>query len=194
MKTRKRENPKNNYLLIGIPCVGKRTIGKMAADGLKMEFVDTDLIVREKYFADNPGPPSFSFFRNGFLEKQRDVLEDLSLSAVNTIIAAGAEAVPHYYNHEAIRKTGTVILIKRDRNAVIAEAKRQPIQFVEVTNRANPINLTEKIFEEYLEIADYDMLADVTINNDGTIEECAEKLIRFIENAIEKTPIIRTLQ
>jgi shikimate kinase len=32
MKTDKRENPKNNYVLIGIPHVGKTTLGKMVLD------------------------------------------------------------------------------------------------------------------------------------------------------------------
>jgi shikimate kinase len=131
-------------------------------------------------------PSAFCLIHKQILENQRQAIEEVSLSSVNTIIATGAEAATQSHNHKALRNTGTIILIKRNRNALLSEKKMKNIRFVNVTDKDNPIDLTDSIFDEYFEITDYDKLADVTINNDGKIEECVEKVIYFIKNAKEK--------
>jgi shikimate kinase len=182
MTIQKRKNPKHNYLLLGIPSVGKRTIGKIVAEKLKMKFVDTDRIVMSEFLAESGSMPAFRTFLNGFAERQRDVIANLSHSSVDTILAIGAEAVPQLCNHEPIKNAGTVILIKRNPEKLRSSER---FQFVNVNNKNNPFELADKLYNEYLKIPDYDMLADVTIDNDGTIEECVEKVIRFIESAHE---------
>ena len=88
---------KNNITLIGMPGCGKSTVGVLLAKALGLQFMDTDLLIQQKYkkflwqLIDEQGTEAFKRMEAGVL---------LSLGCENTCIATGGSAV---YSGEAMR-------------------------------------------------------------------------------------------
>ena len=97
-----------NIVLIGMPAVGKSTIGVLLAKSLLLSFTDTDLLIQEKYkkslcdiIKDNG--------TKAFLNIEEDVI--LNTDFENTVIATGGSAV---FGENAMRKlkmSGKVIYL-----------------------------------------------------------------------------------
>ena len=87
---------KNNIVLIGMPGVGKSTIGVILAKQLGYEFVDSDLIIQRKEnrllheIIEQEGV-------DGFIEVENSV--NASLCVEKSVIATGGSAV---YGREAM--------------------------------------------------------------------------------------------
>ena len=100
---------KNNIIFIGMPAVGKSTIGVVAAKRLGMRFVDTDLLIQEQEgrllheIIEEAG-------EDGFLAIENRVNRELHVE--NSVIAPGGSVV---YSDEAMRhfkEIGTVIYLR----------------------------------------------------------------------------------
>ena len=99
----------NNIILIGMPGVGKSSIGVILAKELGMQFMDSDLLIQEKErrllreILDQDGV-------DGFLQIEEQV--NSSIGAEKSVIATGGSAV---YSEKAMRhlkEIGTVIYLK----------------------------------------------------------------------------------
>ena len=99
----------NNIILIGMPGVGKSSIGVILAKELGMQFMDSDLLIQEKErrllreILDQDGV-------DGFLQIEEQV--NSSIGAEKAVIATGGSAV---YSEKAMRhlkEIGTVIYLK----------------------------------------------------------------------------------
>ena len=99
----------NNIILIGMPGVGKSSIGVILAKELGMQFMDSDLLIQEKErrllreILDQVGV-------DGFLQIEEQV--NSSIGAEKSVIATGGSAV---YSEKAMRhlkEIGTVIYLK----------------------------------------------------------------------------------
>ena len=101
------ENMKEHYgnnciILIGMPGVGKSTIGVILAKELGMQFLDSDLLIQEqekkllREIIEEKGV-------KGFLEIENRV--NASIRAENTVIATGGSAV---YGREAMEHLKTL--------------------------------------------------------------------------------------
>ena len=67
---------RDNIVLTGFMATGKTTVGRLLADALDCEWVDTDALIEERY-----GPITEIFRTNGekaFRELERDVAADLA--------------------------------------------------------------------------------------------------------------------
>ena len=88
---------KKNIIFIGMPAVGKSTIGVVAAKRLGMRFVDTDLLIQEQ-----EGKLLHEIIaevgEDGFLAVENQVNRDLNVE--NAVIAPGGSVV---YSDEAMR-------------------------------------------------------------------------------------------
>lgn len=87
---------KNNIILIGMPGVGKSTVGVILAKILAYHFLDSDLVIQER-----EGKRLHQIISEagteGFLKIENDV--NASLNVDRTIIATGGSAV---YGMEAM--------------------------------------------------------------------------------------------
>lgn len=100
---------KKNIIFIGMPAVGKSTIGVVAAKRLGMQFLDTDLLIQEqegkllrKIIAEAG--------EEGFLKIENEVNRRVDVH--NTVISPGGSVV---YCREAMqhfKKTGIVVYLK----------------------------------------------------------------------------------
>lgn len=100
---------KDNIVLIGMPGAGKSTVGVVLAKRLGYRFVDSDLVIQEKY-----GKLLHELIEEngveGFWKIENDV--NASLQLQRSVIATGGSAI---YGAEAmahLREIGTVVYLK----------------------------------------------------------------------------------
>lgn len=167
---------KKNLIFIGMPAVGKSTVGVVVAKRLGMKFIDTDLLIQEQekkllreIIAD--------VGEDGFLKIENQVNRDVNVE--NAVISPGgsvvycAEAMQHY------KEIGTVVYLKVSYQT-IKRRIRDPIKRgVVLRERQTFRDLYEertKLFEKY---------ADITICEDGCrIEQTIETVLREVEKVL----------
>ena len=98
-----------NIILIGMPGVGKSTLGVLLAKQLSKTFVDTDLLIQQRQKTTLQAIVD----KNGYM-RLREVEEDeiVRLREHNAVIATGGSAV---YSEEAMnhmRENGIIIYLK----------------------------------------------------------------------------------
>ena len=170
------------YILIGIPNSGKSTLGRRAAEKLRLPFYDTDEMVCDK--VSNP-LDLFRMSLNGqFLEEQKKIISKLAKLKGGAIISTGAEValIPEC---AALMKTmGTVIHIQRKPDTLLAEYKKSGKRgMVMKENGGKEIDMQEEAIKLYAEEhSQYEALADLPLENDGTEDEGLEKLLKLLEN------------
>ena len=95
-----------NIVLIGMPGAGKSTVGVVLAKRLGYTFVDSDLVIQEKY-----GKLLHELISEhgveGFWELESAV--NASLSCTRAVIATGGSAVYGQAGMEHLRAIGTVL-------------------------------------------------------------------------------------
>ncbi len=102
-------HPKENIILIGMPGVGKSTIGVVLAKVLGYEFMDTDLLIQKK-----TGMILSKIIRetgtDGFMKIENEV--NASIETDRTVIATGGSVVYCREAMEHLKTIGTVIYLK----------------------------------------------------------------------------------
>jgi shikimate kinase len=174
----------NKFILIGIPHCGKSTLGRRAAEILQIPFFDTDKTAYDKLGLENP----IELFRPSvtmrFLDEQRNSIAELAELTTSAIIATGAEVALDPVCTDYIRRMGTVIHIKRKADLVLNDLKNSEgnkLVLYDVTNDRE-IVMQEKAVELYSdELAQYEALADLTVENNGSEDEGVEKLLDVIK-------------
>ena len=162
-----------NIVLIGMPAVGKSTVGVVVAKRLGYEFVDTDLLIQKqekrllKEIIAQEG-------NDGFLAIENQVNRVLDVE--NAVIAPGGsvvyceEAMDHY------KKTGTVVYLKVSYETIdrrIQNAKSRGVVLKEGQTLKDLYEERVCLFEKY---------ADYTICEDGlTIEETIGNVLKLFE-------------
>lgn len=102
---------KNNLVLIGMPGVGKSSVGVILAKILGYRFVDSDLLIQEQEgrllyeIIDEQGI-------EGFIEVENRI--NASIECEKCIIATGGSAVYGTEAMEHLRSIGTVLYLKAD--------------------------------------------------------------------------------
>jgi len=151
-----------NIVLIGMPGVGKSTIGIILAKVMSRHFIDTDVFiqVRERRtlqeIIDKEGLKTFCGIEEGYV---------LSLTCQKSIIATGGSVVYSDVAMEALRSTGILIhlylpldhLEKRLKDFKVRGVVKQPNQ-----------TLRELFFER---LPMYQRYADITIDCTGKNHE-----------------------
>lgn len=100
---------KNNIILIGMPGVGKSTVGVVLAKILGYRFVDTDLVIQEKtgkllkdIIAEEGS--------DGFIEVEERINSEID--AENSVIAPGGSVIYGSKAMEHFKEIGTVVYLK----------------------------------------------------------------------------------
>lgn len=160
----------NNIVLIGMPGVGKSTVGVILAKELGYQFVDADLLIqkREKRLLKEI---IASEGVDGFIEIENQV--NASIEAEQTVIATGGSVV---YGTEAmkhLKEIATVVYLKLSYRAL---RKR----LGDLKNRGVVLRDGQTLKDLYEErVALYEKYADITIDEENKgIEETLQCIVK----------------
>jgi len=170
----------NKYILIGIPNSGKSTLGKRAAEKLRLPFYDTDKMVTDKL--SDPSDLFRMAFNGQFLAEQIKIIFKLAKHKGAAIIATGAEValIPEC---AALMKTmGTIIHVQRKPDILLEEYKKSGRRGMVMRDQnGKELNMEEEAIKSYAqEYSKYEALADLSLENDGTEDEGLERLLELI--------------
>lgn len=155
---------RENIVLIGMPGAGKSTVGVVLAKRMGCRFVDSDLIIQEKYgkllqeLIEENGV-------EGFWKIENDV--NASLMLEDSIIATGGSAVYGREAMEHLRSIGQVVYLKLPYEEV--EERLGDLNARGVTLR--PGQTLRDLYDERVPL--YEKYAHVTI-------DCSGKMLREI--------------
>ncbi len=154
---------RGNIVLIGMPTSGKSTVGVIAAKILGMDFVDTDIVIQRR-----EGARLCDIIEKrgleGFLECEEQAL--LSLEVTNAVIATGGSAVYSRKAMESLKKNGTVVYLKLEKDELFRRLKEVKERGVVLRNGET----LEEMFEERVKL--YEAYADITVSEENsTIED-----------------------
>ncbi len=155
-----------NIMMIGMPGVGKTTVGRKIAERLGREFVDTDDMIVEK--SGMTIPDIFSRFgEDYFRELESEALAEVSKKA-GLVISVGGGTVIRDENRRLMKQNSISVFLKRDLSKLSKDGR--PI------SKANDLeSLYEKRLPFYLDAADFEL--ELSDNPD----ENAEKIIAMLQ-------------
>lgn len=166
---------KNNIVLIGMPGVGKSTIGVVLAKMLGYQFVDADLVIQEK-----EGKLLCEIIEEvgaeGFIEVENRI--NSQIEAEHAIIATGGSAV---YGAEAmahLKETGTVLYLKlpyEELNRRLRDIKGRGVVLKEGQTLRDLYEERVPLYEKYADIT----VDEYQLNVEQTIEKIMELKERF---------------
>ena len=142
------ENEKKNIVLIGMPGVGKTTIGKELAKALDKEFVDTDdeIVKKEAILI----PEIFATKGEGYFRQlESEVIKEISAKQ-GLVIATGGGAILNSLNIDLLKENGTVYFLDRNVEDIVATSDR-PLS----SNREDLLKRYEERYPIYLSSADF---------------------------------------
>lgn len=166
---------KCNLVLIGMPGVGKSTVGVILAKVLGYEFIDSDLVIQKqtgkllKDIIAEKGP-------EGFIRVENDI--NSKLEAENSIIATGGSIVYGAEAMEHLKNIGTVIYLKQS----LAELESR---LGNIKNRGvvlKPGQTLATLYEERIVL--YEKYADIIIDEEHLdIEDTIKAVVEALENS-----------
>jgi len=171
------------YFLIGIPNCGKSTLGRLAADVMKLPFFDTDKMARDLLKLESAIDFFRAAFNSQFMNAQRAAISELAGLDGDAIIATGAEVALIPECAECMHAIGTIIHIIRKPKIILSDlrnsGKRRPIlrdveNGTEIDMQENAVKL---YFKEYRQ---YKAIADLSMDNNGSEDEGVQKLVMLI--------------
>lgn len=162
-----------NIILIGMPAVGKSTVGVIVAKRLGYEFVDTDLLIQKqekkllREIIDEVG-------NEGFLAIENQVNRDLYVE--RTVIAPGGSIVYCKEAMEHYRQIGIIIYLKASYEEIekrIRNAKHRGVVLKDGQELRDVYEERVKLFEKY---------ADYTVEETGIgLDETIDRVLELIE-------------
>ena len=146
---------KNNIVLIGMPGVGKSTVGVVLAKVLGYQFIDADLVIQEE-----EGKLLHQIIAEvgteGFIEVENRV--NASIQAEHAIIATGGSVVYGKEAMEHLKEIGTVVYLKLPFEVLNRRLK-------DIKGRGVVLKDGQTLKDLYEErVPLYEKYADVTIN------------------------------
>ena len=156
-----------NIVLIGMPGCGKSTIGQILAEKTGKQLLDADAEIVKA--AGKPIPEIFAESGEpGFRAIETKVLAELGKKS-GCIIATGGGCVTRIGNLPSLYQNGSLFWIKRD--VALLPRDGRPLSVS---------NDLQKMYEVRKPM--YEAFADYTIENDGSPEETASKIISMWED------------
>lgn len=166
-----------NIILIGMPGVGKSTVGVVLAKKLGYNFLDSDLLIQEKYkkllheIIEERGI-------EGFWQVENEV--NASIKTDNTVIATGGSVI---YGKDAmvhLSQLGTIVYLK-------LSCEELAVRLGDLNDRGVTLKEGQDLKGLYAErIPYYEKYAELTI-------DCEDKMIRDIVEEIKKQTYSNTV-
>jgi shikimate kinase len=164
---------KENIVLIGMPGVGKSTVGVILAKVLGYQFIDSDLLIQQQ-----EGKLLREIIAergtDGFIEVENRV--NASVTAHRTVIATGGSAV---YGREAmahLREIGTIVYL---------EVAFKPLEkrLADIRSRGVVLREGQNLHDLYLERTPlYEKYADIRIEQTGLgVEQSVERILEELK-------------
>ncbi len=165
---------KNNIVLIGMPGVGKSTVGVILAKVLGYQFLDADLVIQEQEgkllheIIEEKGT-------DGFIRVENRV--NASLDTDKTIIATGGSVVYGTEAMEHLKEIGQVVYLE----VSFEELEKR---LADIKGRGVVLRVGQTLKDLYLERTPlYEKYADVTVNEEGLgVEETVDVLVQKLKN------------
>lgn len=159
---------KDNIVLIGMPGAGKSTVGVVLAKKRGCRFLDSDLLIQEKYGA-LLHELIAGHGTEGFLKMEEEV--NASIDVTRTVIATGGSVVYGERAMEHLKKIGTVVYLKLSCDTI--KKRLGDLNERGVTFRKG--QTLEDLYHERIPL--YERYADVTVDCERkSIREIAEEL------------------
>lgn len=154
-----------NIVLIGMPGCGKSTVGRIIAERLGRELLDSDAVISEKT-GRSPAEWITEYGEAKFREIETEALRDLTKLS-GKVIATGGGAVTVAENRALLRQNGSTFFINR--NIELLSSEGRPL--------SGGIEIRRALYERRLPL--YRAFCDVEISSgaDATAEETAERII-----------------
>lgn len=163
---------KNNIILIGMPGVGKSTVGVILAKKLGMSFLDSDLVIQEKL-----GKLLKEILREegvvGFLEIENRINSEICVE--NSVIATGGSAVFGERAMRHFRGMGIIVYLS--------------LSYAELAERLGDLDergvahtqgqTLRDIYEERLPL--YEKYADITVSLDGNGSDIGAAVVKLAD-------------
>ena len=165
---------KKNLIFIGMPAVGKSTVGIVVAKRLGMKFIDTDLLIQEqegKLLREIIAEEG----QDGFLKIENQV--NASVEAENAVISPGGSVIYCKEAMEHYKKIGTVVYLKASYQT-IKKRNRNPKKRGVVWREGQNFRV---LYNE--RVPDFEKYADMTVCEDGCR---SEETIENVLNAVKK--------
>ncbi len=151
------ERSVENIVLIGMPGVGKTTMGEYIARRLGRECMDIDRLIEERMAM--PIPEIFSVYgEEKFRDMETDIIREYS-GKQGLVIATGGGAIMRKVNREYLMQNGKIYYIKRPLSALAQD--NRPL--------SKGLDEIERLYEERKHI--YETFSQKTISLGSTIEE-----------------------
>lgn len=171
---------KDNIVLIGMPGVGKSTVGVILAKVLGYQFMDADLLIQEQ-----EGKLLCEIIAEvgteGFIEVENRV--NASINAKRTIIATGGSVVYGKEAMEHLKSIGTVVYL----SVPFATLEKR---LADIRGRGVVLKEGQDLKDLFLERTPlYEHYADLEISEENLgVEETVDKLIenlQFLNNNVK---------
>lgn len=165
---------KNNIVLIGMPGVGKSTIGVILAKVLRYQFLDADLLIQEqegkllKDIINEVGT-------EGFIQVENRV--NANINCDRTIIATGGSVIYGQEAMEHLKDIGTVVYLEVPFSVL---EKR----LSDIKGRGVVLKDGQTLYDLFLERTPlYEKYADIRISEEGLgVEETVDLLVSKLQN------------
>ena len=163
----------NNITLIGMPGVGKSTLGVVLAKVLGYQFIDADLLIQKaekrklSVIIEQEGPEGFKKIENRI---------NASIEAENTVIATGGSVVYCEEAMEHLKSIGKVVYLKLSLKPLsrrLGNLKGRGVLLKEGQTLRDLYRERTPLYEKY---------ADITVDEEGkNLEECLQALLALLE-------------
>lgn len=163
---------KDNLVLIGMPGVGKSTVGVILAKVLGYEFLDSDLMIQKEENAllreiiEKEG-------LDGFLEIENRV--NASIETTKAVIATGGSVVYCQEAMEHLKEIGTVIYLKLDYSILqrrLGNLKGRGVVLRAGQTLKGLYNERTPLYEKYADI----VIDEKKLNVEQTLQKILEEL------------------
>lgn len=163
-----------NIVLIGMPGVGKSTVGVILAKVLGYQFIDADLLIQQqekrllREIIEQDG-------LDGFLQVEDRV--NASIQAEDAVIATGGSVVYCSQAMEHLKKIGTVIYLKLSYEALVTRLGNLKGRGVVLKHGQDLKGLYEERVPLYEKYADL-IIDEKSLDVEGTLQTIVDKLQR----------------
>lgn len=164
---------KKNLIFIGMPAVGKSTVGVVVAKRLGMQFIDTDLLIQKQ---ENKLLREIisTVGEEGFLKIENQVNRDVDVE--NSVISPGGSVIYCEEAMEHFKDIGIIVYLQASYQTIkrrIRNPKKRGVVLREGQTLRNLYDERIKYFEKY---------ADIVVSEDGCrIEETIENVLDKVE-------------